>query len=214
MSACMRRRIANLENIVPRVQPGRFRIEMTAKCRDCDPIPKCQDAGQIVLLDGKRVQILHNGIKVIADGYYGNEMTEIVLLLKGHHEPQEELAFHHVLQALPREATMLELGAYWSYYSLWFKQEYPTERRAIALEPIPKHVEVGRENARLNAIDIGFLNGSIGSESIDHVKLEQNEKNTIEVRQYTVPEILELKKIDKLDLLHCDTCPDDQGSQE
>ena len=200
----MRRKIENLENIVPKVQPGRFRVEMTAKCQDCDPIPKCQEAGQIILLDGKRVQILHNGLKVIADGYYGNEVTEIVSLLKGHHEPQEELAFHHVLRALPREATMLELGTYWSYYSLWLKQGYPTERRAIALEPIPEHLKIGRENARLNAIDIEFLNGSIGLESIDQVKLEQNGIDTIEVRQYTVPEIFELKKIDKLDLLHCD----------
>lgn len=37
---------------------------------------------------------MHNGVKVIAGGYYGSWMTEIIRLLQGHHEPQEERVFY------------------------------------------------------------------------------------------------------------------------
>ena len=130
-------RIACLEKTIPKVQPGRFRIEMAASRRDCDPIPKCEGAGEIIESEGKRLQIMHNGLSVMADGYYGPEVTEIVSLQRGHHEPQEELAFYHVMKALPPKALMLELGAYWSYYSLCLRNLIRTseERSRWSLFP-------------------------------------------------------------------------------
>ena len=199
----MHDRIAHLERNVPKVQPGRFRIEMTAKCRDCDPIPKCEGAGEIIERDGKRLQIMHNGLRILADGYYGAEVTEIVSLLRGHHEPQEELAFYYLLRAIPAQASMLELGAYWSYYTLWFKKLCPDQRRAIALEPVPEYLEMGKENARLNQLHVEFINGLIGDVSIRAVPFNHGSQK-LEVRQYTLSEIFEVMKIDHLDLLHCD----------
>jgi FkbM family methyltransferase len=203
-SFIMPEQVAQLERMVAKVQSSRFRIEMTAKCRDCDAISKCAGAGQIIEQDKRLLQVMHNGLKVLANGYYGSEMTEIISLLHGHHEPQEEIAFHHVLRALPPKATMLELGAYWSYYSLWFKKDYPAERRAIALEPIPQHLEVGRENARINQLPVEFINGSIGSSSISNTQFRKGKNQVVAVRQYTVPEIFDIKHIDTLDILHCD----------
>lgn len=182
----------------------RFRIDMTARCRDCDHLPKVDGAGEVFESDGRRVQRMHNGLLVLADGYYGSEMTEIIALTKGLHEPQEELAFHHVLDALPTAANMIELGAYWSYYSLWFKSRAPGERRAVALEPIEKHVEVGHANAALNGMEIEFLVGAAGGTPLPSMKLPVDERRTIDVRQYSVPEIMALKGMEHLDVLHCD----------
>lgn len=194
----------HLERSVPKVQLGRFRITMTASCQDSASIPKCEGAGQIIDYNGHKVQVMHNGLKVLVDQYYGTEQTEIISLLRGHHEPQAELAFYHILKTLPPKATMLELGAYWSYYSLWFKQDHSNQRRAVALEPIPKNLAVGRENARLNDLGIEFVSGSIGLVSSPCVKFKVNDRYYINVRQYSVPELLELKKIGTLDILHCD----------
>jgi hypothetical protein len=35
-------------------------------------------------------------------------------------EPQEELAFNEVLKHIGPHANMIEIGGFWSYYSLWF----------------------------------------------------------------------------------------------
>ena len=49
------------------------RIAMATRCHDCDPVPKVLDAGMVLDDDGdgRRVQIMHNGLRVVADGYYG-----------------------------------------------------------------------------------------------------------------------------------------------
>lgn len=82
----------------------RFRIEMTVGCHDCASIPKVMNAGQIVTERGERVQVMHNGLKVLAGGYHGDWMAEIITRLRGHHEPQEEMVFHEVLKHLPLQA--------------------------------------------------------------------------------------------------------------
>jgi hypothetical protein len=90
------------------------RAEMTVSCRDCELIPKVRDAGKVVSLEGKPVQIMHNGVRVVAGGYYGDWMTGIIERLQGHHEPQEEVVFHEILKHVAPDATMLELGGFWS----------------------------------------------------------------------------------------------------
>ena len=42
-----------------------------------------------VLSDGTRVQIMHNGLRVLADGYCGEWMTQLIARCRGCHEPQE-----------------------------------------------------------------------------------------------------------------------------
>jgi hypothetical protein len=95
------------------------RIDMTLAGRaDCDPIPKVDGAGEIV--DG--VQLMHNGVQVVAGGYYGDWMAEIIRELRGHHEPQEELVIHNILARLGKDThapVIVELGAFWAYYALW-----------------------------------------------------------------------------------------------
>lgn len=87
---------------------------------------------------GTDYQLMHNGLRVIAGGYHGDWMSEIIARLQGHHEPQEEVIFHEILRHVGPSATMLELGGFWSYYSLWFLKGFEA-RRAIVLEPDPSH---------------------------------------------------------------------------
>ena len=177
---------------------------MTSSCRDCDLIPKVPNAGQIVMEGGERVQIMHNGVRVSAGGYYGDWMAEIITRLRGHHEPQEEIAFHEVLKHLPSDATMIELGGFWSYYTLWFLQKCAASRRAIVIEPDPHHLGIGRANARLNDRQIEFLQASVGSETILECDFQGETTGPIKIPQVTVGQLLNDRGIARLDLLHCD----------
>jgi FkbM family methyltransferase len=182
----------------------RFRVEMTVACRDCEAIPKHPDAGTISTRDGIRVQTMHNGIRVIAGGYGGKWTEEIIARLRGHHEPQEELVFQHILRRLPAKATMLELGGNWSYYSLWFLEGAPGERRSIVVEPDPNNLETGRRNARLNGREIEFLQASVGEVSASARPFATETAGTLDLPQMTVPELFARFGLDRLDILHCD----------
>jgi FkbM family methyltransferase len=188
------------------IDPNHSRIELTASCRDCDSIPKVADAGRILDENGQSVQIMHNGIRVVAGGYHGAWMSKIIARLRGHHEPQEEAVFDAILRHLPRQAVMLELGGFWSYYSLWFLRQAPENRRAIVLEPDPAHIAIGQQNARLNGADkIEFLQGAVGAAPIIEQTFHSESSGEITVRCYSISEILSSCNIDHLHLLHCDT---------
>ena len=66
--------------------------------------------------------ILHNGIIIDPLSYYGLPVLEMLYKNRGVHEPEEEYAFQEVLTRIPQNATMVELGSYWSFYSMWFNK--------------------------------------------------------------------------------------------
>jgi FkbM family methyltransferase len=105
-----------------------------------------------------------SGVRVVAGCYYGDWMTRIIESLRGHHEPQEELAFHIVLDRLvadTAEPIMVELGSFWAYYSLWLLQRAP-RARTVLVEPDPNNLKVGQRNFRLNGRDGEFIQASVG----------------------------------------------------
>ncbi|MGO4526256.1 FkbM family methyltransferase [Microvirga sp. 2MCAF35] len=183
----------------------RSRIEMTVSCRDSDPIPKVPNAGSIVHENGRRVQIMHNGVRVKAGGYYGDWQAEIIERLKGHHEPQEELVFYEILKRVPPTATMLELGGFWSFYSLWFLNEAAESRRSIVVEPDPQNMDVGKTNADINGRRIEFVQASVGEVSTEPQLFGAEASGPILVPQICVPDLLADRGIEHLDILHCDT---------
>jgi FkbM family methyltransferase len=192
-------------NIPPILLDNATRADMTVSCRDCDPIPKVPDSGKVISFEGKPVQIMHNGVRVVAGGYYGDWMTGIIERLRGHHEPQEEIVFHEVLKHLQPSATMLELGGFWSYYSLWFKSQHGDQRQAYVVEPDPNHIAVGRANAMLNNQKITFVQAAVGAEPISAVTFATESAGDIRIPQISVPSLLREYRISKLDILHCDT---------
>lgn len=158
------------------------RTLMTIGCRDTDGIPKVQGAGSIVQQGEHLVQLMHNGLRVQAGGYYGDWMAQIIRGLQGHHEPQEELVFHHLLRFIRHGSRMAELGAFWAYYTLWFLKEIPGST-ALCVEPDAYNLSVGRQNAWLNGMleRVAFSNAWIGGQA-DEGRAAATENSTGEVR--------------------------------
>lgn len=178
------------------------RIILTMSCNDADDIPKCSDAGKV--FDQEEdipYQLMHNGVKVIKDGYCAAWMTDLIYGLKGHHEPQEEKVFHEVLKYIPKKSTMIELGSYWGYYSLWFAKQI-TESTNYLIEPDPERLELGRKNFALNNLSASFIRGYVGTCGTDA-------GNFRGAKQILIDSFLEENNIDHLNILHSDI----QGSE-
>lgn len=175
------------------------RVEMTASARDCDAVPKVAGAGAVFVdPNGERLQRMHNGLKVVADGYCGAWMTRLIERCRGHHEPQEEFAFHNVVGALSERATMIEIGGYWSYYSMWFLQNRP-DRRAIIVEPDTTNLALAEKNLALNNLKAELVRGYIGQTYAHLISGAASPPPAIDV-----PDLLAAKGLTFIDLLHCD----------
>jgi FkbM family methyltransferase len=107
---------------------------------------------------------MHNGLRVLAGGYYGDWMVEVIRRLRGCHEPQEEVVFWEVLKRLPERAVMVELGAFWAYYSCWFLKDRPAGR-VYCIEPDPNNGAIGRLNLQLNDAEAIFIDAAVGATS-------------------------------------------------
>lgn len=177
---------------------------MATRCRDCDGVPKVADAGQVFDLgDGCQVQVMHNGLKVVAGGYYGQWMLELIRLCRGHHESQEERIFHEVVGRLADDGRMIELGGYWSYYSLWFLKDKPG-RRALVVEPEPTYLDIGRQNAALNHLDPLFKPGFAGANFVPSASFRCEVSGDQMLPCYSVSHLMAEQGWETLDILHAD----------
>lgn len=166
-----------------------IRIKDVLKSPDNLYIPRVINAGKV----NNGVQVMHNGIKILAGSYYGKEITTMLRRNKGVHEPQEERIFKEVLDILPCNPIILELGAYWAFYSMWFLKE-TKNGKAYLIEPDFNNLEFGIKNFKLNNLLGTFELGMIGSD----LNLENNPPFL------TVDHVIEKRKISFLDVLHCD----------
>jgi len=180
------------------------RIKMTASCTDCESIPKVSRAGEVFDGPNGRYQLMHNGIKVLEDCYYGSWMTELIKLLQGHHEPQEEKAYNEILKYVPQNATMIELGSYWSYYSLWFWKQIVNAQNYM-VEPDPNNLNIGKRNFDLNEVKGFFFNAAVGKESKDSMPfLCESDNVTRQIPIISVDDFVVREKIETVELLLCD----------
>ncbi len=165
-------------------------------------IPRVENAGKVI--DNKYV-VMHNGIVVGKNSYYG-EFSNCLQTNLGCHEPSEERMFQEVLDDIDDGATMVELGSYWAFYSIWFNKQIK-QAKNFCIEPDPAYMQIGRDNAKLNsASNIEFIVNDIG-----YFQLEQcyDIENTLEVyrKQHNISkfkEHIKTQNIKYLDLLHCD----------
>lgn len=172
------------------------RVTHGVGCTDCDYIPKCKDAGKVMDFNGQSIQLMHNGIKVIEGCYCGDWVTDLIYGLKGHHEPQEEKVFYEILKYIPKNSTMLELGSYWAYYSLWFANTVPGAKNYM-IEPDPERLAIGKKNFKLNNKKGNFFRGYIVGRGVDAGNAEGAPKILIDT-------FLEKHGIDHLSILHSD----------
>ena len=186
------------------------RVNLTSSCRDCDRIPKVDNAGEICIENGRKVQYMYNGVKIYYDSYHSPWMNEIIANLKGHHEPQEELCFYYILSLLDNNANMLELGCAWAYYSMSFKKRI-TNGHNVCIEPNAAKLKQGVENIKLNDFDIGkfgFINGFIGSTYKAQDVFTDWDKSKFLIPQYSIGKIIDSTNL-FYDIIHSDI----QGSE-
>lgn len=172
------------------------RIILTMSCTDADEIPKHQDAGKVFEHADIPYQLMHNGIKVVKDGYCASWMTDLIYGLQGHHEPQEERAFYEVLKHIPPKAVMIELGSYWGYYSLWFAKEIADPLNYL-IEPDQERLDLGKKNFSLNNYTASFFHGYVGTCNTDA-------GNYQEASQIFIDSFLKENQIEHVNILHSD----------
>ena len=196
--------------LTPRLEdfPGDARrIALTISCADTAAIPKVAQAGELTTVKDQLVQIMHNGVVVEKDGYFGAWMTEIIRCLRGHHEPQEERVFDAVvkrLAATESDPSMIELGSFWAYYSLWFRRAMPRSI-IVAVEPDPGFLEVGRRNFALNDEEAVFLQGAIGSgDARSWSFVAESDGQRYEVPRYDLASVMAAGGLERVSLLLAD----------
>lgn len=166
------------------------RIDLVVRCADNAYISRVAGAGEV----RGGYQRMHNGQEVIAGGYCGFDVLRMLKFNRGVHEPQEERVFQDVLPFVPEGATMIELGCYWAFYSMWLLQKVKRSR-SILVEPVPSGIAVGKHNLKRNGLEAEFIAAHIGRNDgipFDHTPA------------ITVDEILKSRGIETLHILHAD----------
>lgn len=163
------------------------RIRIVKDAPENAKIKKVDHAGEIE----KGLFVMHNGLKIEPLSYVGPEMLRLMAENKGIHEPQEEYAFQEVLKYIKQNGVMLEVGAYWSFYSMWFAKQVKGARNFMLDNN--DGVVRGKENFRLNGLRGTFEIAYVGQ----GVEIEG-------VPVITIDEFAAKHKIEFIDLLHAD----------
>jgi Methyltransferase FkbM domain len=167
----------------------KYRIKEVIKCPDNAYIERVKNAG--IVSGGK--QTMHNGLKIHLGSYYGPEVAQQLYANKGVHEPQEEYVFQEVLNGIRPQSTMIELGAFWSFYSMWFNSKVNGAKNYM-VEPDSFNLGCGKRNFQLNSMKGDFTQAFVGSKNSTN-----NGERTIGIDDFCVE-----KGIDFVDILHCD----------
>ncbi len=166
------------------------RVDRLVACPLNAEIPRVPGAGRF---KNGRV-IMHNGISVDPRSFYGIYGLLLLHCNRGVHEPQEELVFGRVLPEQREGALMLELGSYWSFYSLWFHR-CVKGARCIMVEPVAENLHAGQKNFQLNGAKGQFVHAYVGGRNGRH----QDGTSIIGVDDF-----LKEQAIDWVDILHAD----------
>ena len=189
-----------------RIRPGYAarRVAMTVRCRDTDAIPKVADAGRVIDHQSWRVQVMHEGTLVVAGCYDGEWTTPIVRKLRGHHEPQEELVFHHLLHACRPGTLMIEVGAFWAYYTNWWLGAVPGSR-AVCVEPDANNLAVGQRNLAINGRTATWVRASVGKAAAPATSFVQySDKAAVSVPCHSLESLLDSLGRPAVEMLHLD----------
>jgi len=167
------------------------RIELLLESPDNNKIHHTSKAGKF---NKHNNLVMHNGLIIDPLSYYGFPMLEALVRNKGVHEPQEEYAFQEVLKEIPNYGVMIELGSYWSFYSMWFNMRI---KNATNYMIEPEYVNSGRRNFNLNKMKGDFTQAYIS---------DCSNKNRVESETITIciDDFINEKNIEFVDILHSD----------
>ena len=199
----------SIESVLqPAVKPNSSledsRIAMTVLCNDCGAIPKVPDAGEVLTVGGQMVQLMHDGTRVVAGGYFGEWMQTVIQQLQGHHEPQEELLFHTLLKHARPGSLMVEFGCYWAYYSNWYLGAVP-QSTTICIEPDENRLRVGQQNVALNQREAIFHLAAAGGQfQAEHAFVRESDGASVVIPMWDFGKLLEQIDTGCIELLHLD----------
>lgn len=180
------------------------RVAMTLACRDSDVIPKVGGAGEVFRLDGVEVQRMHEGTLVRSGGYAGPWMTRIIAGLRGHHEPQEEVVFHRLVAACRPGTRIVELAAYWAYYTNWYLGAVP-DSEAVCVEPDADHIAVGQANLALNGRRATWIRACLGGTPAASMPFRQSSDGaTVGIPCHSMDSLLDEIGWRPIEMLHID----------
>ena len=166
------------------------RIGMVVSSPDNNFIPRVVKAGTF---DGNYL-VMHNGLKIQPISYYGVSILKMLIDNKGVHEPQEERVFQEILKTIPENSTMIELGSYWAFYSMWFAKNIKGAK-CYMIEPEPANLLFGKKNFRINGLKGSFYQAFISNKSYYSRKGE---------RGVSVDDYIKKNNIGFVSILHSD----------
>jgi len=179
------------------------RVNLTTSCRDCDTLPKHDKAGIIETTNNTKYQYMHNGLKIKWDTYHSPWMNTIISKLKGHHEPQEELCFYHILETMPEKANMIELGCHWAYYSMWFNKKIKDSYN-LCMEPVRENLDGGIANSKLNECEnMEFIQGCVTEVFRPDMEFTNWDNKKYKMPGYPLQKLMEDRDI-FVDVVHSD----------
>lgn len=188
---------------IPKRDRNRFpatweeRIALAVRCPDNRHIPRVDGAGEV--RDGWMT--MHNGLVVAADSYYDPKAMDLMRLNRGVHEPQEERAFGAVLPLIRPDGVMVELGAYWCFYSMWFARVVGERARCVCVEAEAANLEAGRRNIEQNRARNGIAS------AFDFVHAFADRVDGVGedgVARFSIPGLMRTHRLERIDLLHAD----------
>jgi len=163
------------------------RIVKVKKSSDNARIHKVAGAGELI----KGKLRMHNGLVIDPLSYYGAPVMRMLMENKAVHEPQEEYVFQEVLKYMPENATMLEVGCYWGFYSMWFASKIKGARNFLTDNS--DGIARAKANFAMNKLQARFMTGYIG----------RDQPNS-PVPLTNVDRICKENKIAFLDIMHAD----------
>ncbi|HEY62362.1 MAG TPA: FkbM family methyltransferase [Anaerolineae bacterium] len=105
---------------------------------------------------------------------------------------------------MPKKATMIELGSYWAYYSLWFQKHIEIAKNYM-IEPDPNNLEIGKRNFEINEMKGSFYHEAIGKESKESNPFLCESDNIIRsIPIISVDDFVEREGIENVELLLSD----------
>jgi hypothetical protein len=173
---------------------------------DCKSIPKDPNAGNTIKYKDDELLVMHNGIKVLHKHFHRQWQTEVIKKLQGHHEPQQEYAFFEVLKKIPPKGVMIEIGSFWSYYSMWFNKKIEGAQNYM-IEPNIRKLNLGKKHFEINNLKGNFINAWIDLPIKKEVFFDCDGLSP--AKKITIDQIIESNKLAFVDIIHSDI----QGSE-
>lgn len=169
------------------------RISLVLSSSDNEKIKRVEGAGEVK----NGYQTMHNGLKIMLGSYYGPEVSHMLIRNKGVHEPQEEYVFQLVIEDLKKRKnskySMIELGSFWAFYSMWFKEELPNSTNYM-VEPDPFNIGCGKNNFKKNKLTGTFINAFVSN----------TKKSEGSINFVSVDSVITDYSVDFFDIVHCD----------